>query len=168
MSNFTNSWYLIYTKPRQEKVLSGQLQENEIEYFLPTVKTLRTWHDRKKFIDLPLFPSYVFVYLKDTQQYYNAVNSDGFLCFVRSGKEMVRVGQQVINEIKVITDHGKDVEVSQEYFAPGQQLVIQKGPLTGLTCQVVEHNKKQKILVRIDLLQRSILATLPPACLVSA
>lgn len=165
MRNFSNSWYLIYTKPCQEKKLAIQLQENEIEYYLPTIKTVRKWHDRKKIIDVPIFPSYVFVNLKTPQHYYNAMNSDGFLYFVKSGKEIAKVKQDTINEIKVVLDHGKDVEVSHEHFAPGQQLIIQKGPLTGLNCQVVEHNNKQKILVRIELLQRSILATLPPACL---
>ncbi|MBN2763945.1 MAG: hypothetical protein JXR41_12695, partial [Bacteroidales bacterium] len=54
-----------------------------------------------------------------------------------------------------------ELEISERHFEPGRQLVIDKGPFTGLCCEVVESANRLKLLVRIELLQRNILLTLP-------
>jgi transcriptional antiterminator RfaH len=161
MNIFRSGWYLIYTKPRHEKKVHSQLSEMKIDSFLPTKKTLRNWHDRKKYVDEPLFPSYVFIYLSDMQKYYGGMDTDGALYYVRTGKEIARVGQSVIESIMLLTERAKDLEVSVSRFEPGRQLVISQGPLAGLSCEAVEYQNKQKLLVRVDLLKRNLLITLP-------
>jgi transcriptional antiterminator RfaH len=168
MNSFKTGWYVMYTRPNHEKKISVGLSEMKIDYFLPTVKKLRTWHDRRKFIDMPLFPSYIFVYLKDLYGYFDGLKLDGAISYVKTGKEIARVHETVINSIRVAVDNGDDVEVSDNYLTPGQQLVIKQGPLTGLTCEVVHFNNKTKILVRVHLLQRNILVTLPSHYLMPA
>src|SRR5882757_9494489 len=147
MNNFHSGWYLIYTKPRHEKKVHTRLNEMQIDSFLPLTKKLRTWHDRKKYIDEPLFPSYVFIYLNSLQNYYEGIDAEGSLYYVRSGKEIARVQDSVVNNIKLVTSQVKDLEVSDSYFQPGQRLVISQGALTGLSCEVIESNSKQKLLV---------------------
>ena len=56
-------WYAAYTCPRHEKAVARQLQEREIECFLPLYHSERRWKDRRKELDLVLFPGYVFVHL---------------------------------------------------------------------------------------------------------
>lgn len=158
---FRSGWYLIYTKPRHERKLFNKLTEINIRSFLPTRKTLRTWHDRKKYVDEPIFPSYVFIYLNDMQNYYAGIDTEGALYYVRSGKEIARVSDTIVSNIQLMTDQAKDLEVSDHRFQPGRQLVITKGALTGLRCEIVECDRKQKLLVRVDLLQRNLLVTLP-------
>lgn len=167
MDLFRAGWYLIYAKPRHEKKLHARLSEMNINSYLPTRKTLRTWHDRKKYIDEPLFPSYVFIYLKDMQSYYGGMAADGFLYYVKTGKEVARVSEAVVDNIKLIVEYGNDIEVSGERFLPGQRLVISQGALTGLSCEVVSFNSKQKLLVRLDLLKRNLLLTLPETYLMA-
>jgi transcription antitermination factor NusG len=65
MQTFTTGWYVMYTKPRHEKQVTRQLELLEINSYLPTIKTLRKWADRKKYVVMPLFPSYVFVNLEN-------------------------------------------------------------------------------------------------------
>ncbi len=161
MSIFRSGWYLLYTKPRYEKKVHTHLTELKIDSFLPTRKILRTWHDRKKYVDEPLFPSYVFLYLTDIQNYYDGMDAEGALYYVRSGKEIAKVSDKIIDDIKLITNQVKEIEVSEFRFQPGRQLVIREGALTGLSCEVVECNNRQRLLVRIDLLQRNILLVLP-------
>jgi len=156
---FNAGWYLIYTKPRHEKKVSAQLFQSDINNFLPTKKALRNWHDRKKYVDEPLFPSYVFIYLNDLQHYYKGLDLDGALCYVRAGKEIAQVSQTVIDNIKLVSSEVNEYEVSGTSFSPGKQLVISKGPLTGLSCEVIQYNNKKKLLVRVDLLQRNLLVT---------
>ncbi len=153
-------WYLIYTKPRHEKKVFTDLKQKNINSFLPTTKKLRVWSERKKYIDEPLFPSYVFVYLDNLQHYYTGKDAEGALYYVRKGKEIARVNDSIVNNIRLTTCESTEIEVLDMPFQPGRQLVISKGALTGLSCEVVQYKGKDKLLVRVDLLQRNILVTL--------
>lgn len=161
MSTFRTGWYVIYTKPRHEKKVHARLTENQIDSFLPTRKTLKVWHDRKKIVDEPLFPSYVFIYLNSMQSYYEGMDAEGALYYVRTGKEIAMVNESVVNDIKLVANQAEDLEVSESRFEPGRRLIISQGPLTGLSCEVVETSGKCKLLVRVELLQRNILLKLP-------
>ena len=161
MINFHAGWYLIYTKPRHEKKVYSELSKLNINTFLPLTKKLHVWHDRKKYIDEPLFPSYIFVYLNHMQNYYDGIETEGVLYYVRTGKEIARVNETIIDSIRLVTDKAKDIEVSANRFLPGQKLVINHGALTGLSCELIQYDNKEKLLVRVDLLQRNILLTLP-------
>jgi transcription antitermination factor NusG len=88
------------------------------------------------------------------------MDAEGSLYYVKTGKEIARVNETVVNNIKLATSQTKDIEVSDSFIQPGRQLVINKGVLTGLTCEVVRVDSKKKLLVRVDLLQRNILLSL--------
>jgi transcriptional antiterminator RfaH len=161
MTNFISGWYVLYTRPRSEKKVSDRLVDSGIEFYLPLFRSLRTWNKHKKLIDMPLFPSYVFVYLKELKDYYGALDNEGVLRFVRFGKDLARVGTLIIDNIRRVIEKGSDIEVSFDYFQPGQAVSIEEGSLSGLSGEVVMHNKINKILVRINLLNRNILITVP-------
>ena len=55
------AWYAVYTKSRHEQVAREQLAAKGIEVFLPTVSTWSRRTDRRLRIELPMFPSYLFV-----------------------------------------------------------------------------------------------------------
>jgi len=161
MSITANAWYLIYTRPRHERKVSESLSEDGIDNFLPTIKQLRNWSDRKKYIDSPLFPSYIFVRLRNVAEYYNSLKAEGALYYVKFGSSISRVSESVIDGIRMLLDTGAPVEVSSQCFQPSQQLIISDGPFTGMSCEVVEFKGKEKILVRVNLLRQNLLATLP-------
>ncbi len=52
-------WYVIYTKPRSERVVEHVLRERGIESFLPTLQVWRV--RRKRLEDEPMFPNYLFM-----------------------------------------------------------------------------------------------------------
>src|SRR3989304_6520863 len=54
-------WYALYTRPRHEKAVAGQLARRQIEAFLPLREVLSRRKDRRKLVQLPLFSGYVFV-----------------------------------------------------------------------------------------------------------
>ena len=147
--------------------MHDRLNELNITSFLPVRKALRVRRDRKKYVDEPLFPSYVFIYLKDMQCYYGGINSEGALYYVRTGQQITRVQESVINNIKLVTDQSNDLEVSEERFQPGRKLVISQGVLAGLSCELVEIDNHQKLLVRVDLLRRHLLLSLPSESLIA-
>lgn len=159
--SFNKGWYLIYTNSKQERKVAGQLGQMKIQYYLPMVKIAREWSDRVKILDSPLFPSYLFVYLNQLKDYYQCLETQGALHFVRFGQKIARVTDSVISDLRIIVDAGEQIEVSFSVFQKGETVTITEGPLAGLKCEVIQYNKKEMMLVRIELLQRNLLLELP-------
>ena len=58
------NWYALYVKSRHEFVVSDELHRKGVETFLPSVTKFNQWKDRKKQVETPLFPGYLFVYFE--------------------------------------------------------------------------------------------------------
>ena len=58
-----HSWYAVYTKSRHEKIVAETLWHKQIECFLPLREVLSQWRDRRKLVQFPLFPGYLFVHV---------------------------------------------------------------------------------------------------------
>ena len=54
-------WYVLYTKPRQEKKIADSLNSIGIEAYCPLLTVVKQWSDRNKKVQIPLINSYVFV-----------------------------------------------------------------------------------------------------------
>jgi len=61
-------WYALYTNPRQEKKVATRLEQMGIEVYCPLIIQVRQWSDRKKKVEVPLLPSYVFVRLEPKER----------------------------------------------------------------------------------------------------
>lgn len=160
MSIFHQGWYVIYTRPQQENKVSNYLSQKGIEFFFSTIKDVRQWHDRKKIINKPLFPGYIFVRIHDAADYFNCLEIEGVCCFVKFGKQLGMISQAEIDQLKLMVNYNGSIEVSDEYFKSGQKLQIEEGALAGLTGEMVQYNGKTKILIRTYILSRSILVDL--------
>src|SRR5271169_1910212 len=56
-------WYALYTCPRHEKRVAEQIEQRQMSCFLPLYRSVRRWKDRRKELELALFPGYVFVHI---------------------------------------------------------------------------------------------------------
>jgi transcription antitermination factor NusG len=160
------TWHVAYTRSKHEKIVAKTLRTREIEIFLPTVKTMKIFSGKKRFVQLPLFPSYLFVKLENRQSYFDALEVPGIVSFVRNGKQLATVSHELIDRLNAVTvDFTDRVEVSSEHFTKGDFVNITSGPFTGYLCEIIDFKGKNKILVRIDVLQRSLLIDMPVRCL---
>jgi len=157
MSKFNKGWYLMYTKPNYERKVCDSLTNHNIEFFLPQITKVKTWSDRKKYVSSPLFPSYIFIYLNNKIEFFQGQNIAGVLCYVRIGKELAKVCDHVIINLKLILNIQEDIEISKANIKTGQKITIERGPLAGLDCEVVQLMGTKKILVRSGILERNII-----------
>ncbi len=163
----SNAWYLIYTRSKHERKVATFLEWKNIESFLPLNKVIKQWHDRKKLIEEPLFPSYLFVYLKTADDYFECLNCDGALTFIKTGTQVAIISQSLINQLQTVVNNVKNIEVSTARFTAGQQVTITEGPLTGVSGKIVTADRKNKIIVNIELLDRSLIIDVPECQLAS-
>ena len=133
------AWYVLYTKPRNEKKVSRLLQEKGIEVYCPMQESIRHWSDRKKKIQDPIFKSYVFVCMDD----YDADNikvltTPGAVRFLWWLGKPGTVREEEIKEIKSFLNKykGADIHIN---VVEGQEVSIMEGPLkenTGVVLRV--------------------------------
>ncbi|KAB1153653.1 UpxY family transcription antiterminator [Tenacibaculum aiptasiae] len=161
--NFTIGWHVLYVKSRWERKVSESLKEISLESFMPQVKTIKQWSDRKKMVLTPLFPSYVFVNINSSLEFHKALSVEGAFSYIRFGKEYARVQEKEINQIKLLVGNKNitNIETNVRFPKVGESKKIIYGPLSGLDCEVLKVNNCNKIIVRIDSLQQNLIATIP-------
>ncbi len=163
-------WHVLYVKSCQEKKVYQLLLENQLEAFLPLVKTIRKWSDRKKVIIKPLFNSYVFVKINSAKDFNTTLSIDGACGYIRFGTEYALVKEYEISKIKLFTNSHDiyDIDTSGCSLEVGEIRKINFGSLSGLECEILKVNRINKIIVRIDSLQQNITATIPSSYLSEA
>ncbi|MBW8687185.1 UpxY family transcription antiterminator [Chitinophaga rhizophila] len=164
MHEFSPVWYLIYTRSKQEKKVAGLLSKNNINCFLPLKRERRKWKDRMKVLDEPMFPSYVFVQLSSVAQYTNSLQLEGVCHYVKFDNQIAKISDQEIENIRLLSSLEADLEVSYERLKKGMRYMIQQGPLSGLSCELIDYKGQHKLLVRVNILQRSIITDVPLEC----
>src|SRR5215467_4877523 len=68
MSEGKKYWYAVYTKPRWEKKVFSLFMEKGVEAYCPMNRVRKRWSDRLKWVDEPLFRSYIFVRIAEDEQ----------------------------------------------------------------------------------------------------
>lgn len=153
-------WFAAYTRPRFEKKVEKLLNDRNITCYLPLIKTLRQWSDRKKWIEVPLFSSYIFVFVPEGQRY-EVLNLPGVVRFVSFEGKPVVIPEKQIENIRWILSTDVLTQPLEEKIPPGSKVEIVKGPLRGLVAEMVQYNNRMKILLRLDYLEKSIEIQIP-------
>lgn len=153
-------WYLLYTKPRYEKKADAELQLLGFETYLPLNRTLKQWSDRKKWVEEPLFKSYIFINTS-ISYYYDILNVNGIVKFVNFEKLPVVVSEKDISFIRKMLGSDISYEVTNEFIEVGNSVEIISGPMIGYKGQIVEYRSKKQIMVNFNSIPQNVVLNLP-------
>ena len=147
-------WFALYTTPRHEKHVSEMLAQRQIETFLPLYRTTRQWKkSRPVDLELPLFPTYVFVRI--AREARGAVLSmQGVLSIVGSGREPWPVPDPDIEAIRLGLQMGK-IE-PHPYLTVGERVRIKAGVMTGVEGILVRKKNDLRVVLSLDAIMRSV------------
>ena len=148
------NWFALRVKSRAEKIVSTIARNKGFEEFLPLYSCRHRWSDRNKSVELPLFPGYVFCRI-DPRYRLPLLTIPGALHFVGIGKVPVPIDDEEIAAIQTAVRSGLTTE-PWPYLNVGQTVRLEDGPLAGLEGILIEVRKKQRIVVSVSLLQRSV------------
>lgn len=151
-------WRALTVRSRHEKVASESLRGRGLEEFLPLYRSKRAWSDRSKVVDLPLFPGYVFCRIADAQRVL-AVSSPGVTSIVGFGGKDAEVAEHELDGVRRMLTAGVPLE-PWPYVRAGNVVEIRTGPLTGLRGEVVREKGLWRLVVNVEMLQRSVSAEL--------
>ena len=159
-------WYAIYTRPRWEKKVNSLLVQKGIESYCPLNKVRRKWSDRIKTVEEPLFKSYVFVKIDDTDRS-NVRMTNGVVNFVYWNGKPAVIREKEIQTIKRFLNEYEQVEVVKVDFAVEDRVRVIAGPMMDQEGKVIElKNKTAKVC--IDSLGYMLIAYIDKSKLISA
>jgi transcriptional antiterminator RfaH len=140
-------WYLIKTKPRQEKKAKNNLENQSYEVFCPNVKS------NNKFVFL--FPGYLFIQLNDKKQDFSPIKSTkGVLNFVRFGLNFAKVPTSVIEFIKANQNVTTNKLTKLNQFKSGDKVQISDGPFENYIAIFKCYRSDERVILLMKLLGR--------------
>ena len=151
-------WFAFRVRPRHEKSTALQLRHKEQRYFLPLIREQRKWANRISYVDLPLFPGYIFC-RSHNFGLLPILSTPGVIDVIRAGTTPVPVRDEEIEALRRAIAASVPMEACA-YINSGQEVTITEGPLSGLTGIVMEVRNSKRLVLSVPLLRRSVLVEL--------
>jgi transcription antitermination factor NusG len=149
-------WFAVRVRSNHERIAAAHLRERGYEEFSPSWKTERRWSDRTKELDQFLFPGYVFCRLNPLDRL-PVLTAPGVVDLVGFGKIPAPVPDQEIETVRRMVQSGLFV-MPWPFLELGHRVLIERGPLAGVEGILDEVKGKCRLVVSVQLLQRSVSA----------
>lgn len=150
------NWYVLQTRSRFEKKCYDLLAESGVSVFLPLQTVSKTWSDRIKKVEVPLFPGYIFVQYDEADRY-RILNTQGVCRFVSFGGKYATVHPSQMKAIEQLLRSENTIEVVDIDLTPGQEVLVASGPFKGHYARLVHHNGKGKLLLAVESIGKGVL-----------
>ena len=166
MAKFSNSskcWYLIYSKPRQEKSAVENLLRQNYEVYFPQIRVWRTRRGSRQLIVEPLFPRYLFIHLDSHSDNWSPIRSTlGVSSLVRFGAEPARVPDELVDYLRSRHNAEGLHEWAQPALAVGERARVVGGPLAGYEGILIAKSSRERVVLLMDLVGGQVRAKLNP------
>lgn len=155
------NWYALYTRPRHEKQVAEQMEQRRISCFLPLYRSVRRWKDRRKELELALFPGYVFVQvaLRDQLCVLTLPGAVGLVMF--NGQPAALPEAEIEDLRRRLAGYGT-VE-PHPYLQAGRRVRVCSGPMQGLEGIIVRRKDRCRVVFSLDLIRRSMVVEVDEA-----
>jgi transcriptional antiterminator RfaH len=151
-------WYPLYTRSRFEKQAYQQLIKSGYEAFLPMQKSIRQWSDRKKIVEVPLISSYVFVRIS-RNKLFDVVNVYGISRYISFHGQPAIARDEEIEILKRALLNNNEIEVKDGLLNTGTEVKFSTGAFSGYSGKVIKQSGKNKLVVELEGLGKTILVT---------
>jgi transcription termination/antitermination protein NusG len=150
-------WYVLYTRCHHEARVAKHLAIEDFAVLLPKYKAWSSRRDRRKVIDLPLFPGYLFVQTEPfPSRFARILETPGLARILGNGNGPEPVAQLEMESILILLSSGRTLE-PHPYFKVGNQITVVSGPLCGAAGYIDEiQPNKRKLVISVELLGRSV------------
>ena len=148
------NWYAIYTWARHEKRVAEQLEQRQLRNFLPLYRALHRWKDRRKEVELALFPGYVFVHLA-LRHRLRVLEIPSVVHLVSfQGKPAPLPEHEIEKLLQGV--NGRVRMGPHPYLQAGQRVRVRTGPVAGLEGILLRRKEGARLVVSIEILMRAV------------
>lgn len=147
-------WFAAYTSPRHEKHVSQQMRREGIQNFLPLYKSIRRWKDRRKELELPIFPGYLFVRIA-LRERLKVLQLPGVVQLVSFQGQPAPLPDAEIEMLRHQLSRTSELQ-PHPFLTVGRRVRVHSGPMSGVEGILVRKKDKFRVVVSIELIQRSV------------
>jgi transcription antitermination factor NusG len=147
-------WYAVYANVRHEKRVKEYLDGRMVECYLPSYRSVRRWQDRRKEVELPLFPGYLFVKIAYRSRL-QVLTAPGVVHIVTFDGKPAHICENEIEAIRQTLSCGTNCE-PHPYLRVGRRVRVRNGPLCGLEGNLVRRKEGYRLIISIEIIMRSV------------
>ncbi|MFP4527733.1 MAG: UpxY family transcription antiterminator [Candidatus Kapaibacterium sp.] len=151
-------WYPLYTRSRFEKKAYENLRRAGMEAFLPLRTTVRRWSDRKKKVEMPLIPSYIFAKLTRAELY-QALDITGISRYICFNGRPATVRESEISAMMTALRENAEIEVREGTIERGAEVKFTSGIFSGYEGRVIDSSGKSKLVIELESIGKTMLVT---------
>ena len=159
-------WYALYTCARHERRVADQIERRQLSCFLPSYRSVRRWKDRRKELELALFPGYVFVHMSLSNKL-KVLQVPGVVQLVSFHGQPAALPSEEIEALRNRISGSAKI-APHPYLQAGRKVRVHSGPFQGLEGIIVRRKDRCRLVFSIDLIQRSLAIELDEADLEAA
>ena len=149
-------WFAIWTRSRHEKLVRDQLEKkSDVDVFLPTIGKWSRWKDRKKKVDWPLFPGYVFARFVADERV-GVLKVDGVVQIISNNGMLSAIPDEEIDSIRTLVES----ELAYDpvpLIKEGDMVKVTSGPLKGVIGRLITKKGVQaRLVLSVDLIGQAV------------
>ena len=146
-------WHALYTRHQHERLVAHALTSKGFDIFLPQYRAIHRWKDRRKELELPLFPNYVFIQ-GGLDRMLNILTTPGVHSLVAWGGRPADIPQHEIDAVRRLVE--SPLRIQQHPFIKcGDRVRIKSGPLEGIEGILVRSKSAYRLVLSVEMLARS-------------
>jgi len=151
------SWYLIYSKPREEKLAQEHLERQGYKTYLPLILGRIKRRGRSEKSIQAMFPRYLFIYLSDETDNWGPIRSTiGISHLVKFGMKPAKVPEKLIMQLKENECDKGFYDLATKKFKLGEKLLIAEGPFAGYEATLFSQNSEDRVIVLLKIAEKYI------------
>jgi transcription antitermination factor NusG len=154
VSDSPSAWYAVHTRHQHEKNVARVLAGKGFEAFLPLYTAVHRWKDRDKQLSLPLFPCYVFL-RSPLERWHPILTTPGVHSVLGFGGKRSMIPSSEIEAIRRMVGSPLKAE-PHPFLKCGDRVRLRAGALQGLEGILLRKRNVWKLLVSVEMLQRSV------------
>ncbi|MFT4114299.1 UpxY family transcription antiterminator [Silvibacterium sp.] len=144
------SWFALQTRYRYEERIASELQAKGFESYLPTLREIHQWKDRKKVLDVPAFGGYLFARFEPSlQNRVRVLETAGVVKLLGHHGQPEPVPENEISSLRLALSSGAECD-RHPCVEVGTPVKVRSGMLAGLEGRVVRIANHVKILVNVS------------------
>ena len=150
-------WFAIHTQCRHEQSVARQLSQKQIAAFVPVMRETHNWSDRRKTVEVPLFPCYVFVQASGWRELHlDVIRTRGVFQWVGTRGVPEEIPEAQIEAVRSMISNRLNV-TPYPFLSIGQRVRVRGGSLDGVEGFLVRKNEKDaRLVISIEMLQQSV------------
>ena len=151
------SWYLVYTKPRQEVLAQENLVRQGYGVYLPKVRLMRRRRGKQEAVVEPLFPRYLFIHLDTQSDNWAPIRSTfGVASLVRFGSEPAQVPDELVAHLKAQEGQEGLHEWAEVKLKVGDRVRVAEGPLKGVEGILLAKSGQERVMLLLEMLGKEV------------